>query len=118
MYNLFTKLDMTGPDTYDCNCAVQDKQLNGMCTLRVGVCYYFASLGDCQNHQVVYKAYAYDQATGNQANSASTNPAGFTNSTDAAVTAVTNLIMNFPLEAKACGYGVADHEKIAAHMLI
>ena len=106
-YNLFNLLDQTSATEYDCNCSVGDKAFNDNCTLTVGVCFYFASTSDVQNQIPTFKSYAYDQAAGL---SAASGP-GFTNSTDAATAAVTNLLTANPLEAKKCGFSSSLNDK-------
>jgi hypothetical protein len=108
-YDLFTKLDLTDVNTYDCNCQVQQTVLNQMCTLSVGVCFYFDSSGAVQNADPTYKAYAFDVSKSLEGQSGP----GFKNSTEAALTAVTNMLTANPLEAKACGYSSTNHVNTA-----
>ena len=99
-FNLFNILDQTSATDYDCNCSVGDKTFTDKCTLTVGVCFYFAAAADVQSQIPTFKSYAYDQAAGL---SAASGP-GYTNSTEAATAAVTNLLSSNPLEAKKCGF--------------
>lgn len=103
-YNLFTKLDLTDVNTYDCNCQVQQQVINQLCTLSLGVCFYFDSSEAVQNADPTYKAFAFDVPKNLEGQSGG----GFKNSTDAVVAAVTDLLTANPVEAKACGYASAD----------
>ena len=96
-YNLFNILGLTDEATYDCNCQMQSQALTDTCTISVGVCFSFASTADVSAATPIFQAYAYDKdLTG-------VSGPGFTNSTEAAIAAVTDMMQANPAEAKNCG---------------
>jgi len=96
-YNLFNVLGLTDQSSYDCNCQMQSQALTDGCTISVGVCFSFASTGDVSTSTPTFQAYAYDKdLTG-------VSGPGFSNSTEAAIAAVTDMLQANPLEAHRCG---------------
>ena len=58
-YNLMNMLGLKDQETYDCNCQAQDIK-QGMCNLRVAVCFYFDSTASLQNADPTYRGYVFD----------------------------------------------------------
>ena len=94
-------LGLKDQETYDCNCQAQDIK-QGMCNLRVAVCFYFDSTASLQNADPTYRGYAFDLSTP-APSSEGLSGDGFKNATEAGQAAAANLFSLSPTTAKKCG---------------